>query len=188
MGTEDIGLSSDGTRQCALAAGALAPMGIGRIATSPLRRARESASIVAETLGLPVEEHDALEEVRFGDWQGGTYEEIAKDPRYLAFVEDPETNRTPGGETIGDVQGRGLDALAGIEGDDTVLVVSHGDIIRTLLCSFLGLPVREFRRVRVDNAGLSAVSTEGGSIQVRFINMLADPERAWDAVHWSSSR
>ena len=187
MGTEDIGLNSNGQRQCELAAQALGAMGIERIVTSPLRRAIESADIVSARLGLPIERSSALEEVRFGDWQGLTYEAVSSDPRYIAFSENPEARPTPGGETIRDVQRRGLEGLAEITGSETVLVISHGDIIRSILCFFLGISVRDFRRLRVDNAGLSAVTTEAAGVQVRFLNLLVDSERAWDSVHWRGS-
>ena len=45
--------------------------------------------------------------------------------------------------------------------------------------------IEEFRRVRVDNCGLTAVALAGGHIEVKFVNVLADPERSWDPVHWS---
>jgi len=184
MGNADVPLSERGRAQCELAAGLLARFDVQRIVTSPLVRATETAAILARALGLPVT-HDAdLEEVRFGRWQGLTYDEIRHDPDYHAFMSDPLTKQTPGGETILDVQRRGIAGMDRVGAGERVLFVSHGDIIRSALCHFLAIPVSEFRRMRVDNCGMSAVTLRDGRAEVRFVNMLADPDRAWDPLHW----
>ena len=60
-----------------------------------------------------------------------------------------------------------------------ILFVSHGDIIRTVLAHFLGVELRQFRRIRVDNATFSAVQIAGDFAEVKFFNLLPDPERAF---------
>jgi len=186
MGNADVPLTERGREQCERAAAVLAGFAIQRIVTSPLARATESADIIARTLGLEVAHDPDLEEVRFGRWQGKTYDEVATDPEYVAFATDPVTNRTPGGETILDVQRRGLAGLERTRPGERVLFVSHGDIIRSTLCHFLAIPVGEFRRMRVDNCGISAVTLRRRRPEVKFINMLADPGRVWEALHWAS--
>ena len=111
MGDLDIPLTDEGRAQCEGAAALLAGYGVTRIVSSPLVRAAESAAIVSARLGLPVEHDARLVEVRFGQWQGLTYEEVGADPRYAAFAADPVANPTPGGETVRDVQARGLEGL-----------------------------------------------------------------------------
>lgn len=185
MGDLDVALSDQGRTQCSEAAALLAGFGIDRIVTSPLRRAAETAGIVASSLGLPVTSDPRLVEVRFGDWQGKTYEEVAADPRYRAFASDPVAIATPGGETVSTVQGRGLEALSAVREGECVLFVTHGDIIRTLLCHFLATPLGQYRRIRTDNCGLSAVAVGGGTPEVKFLNVLADQQRARSLTHWS---
>lgn len=184
MGDLDIPLTDDGRAQCRDAAVLLEGLGIDRIVASPLARAVESAGIVASHLGRPVTEDARLVEVRFGEWQGRTYDEVAADPRYHAFAADPVGVATPGGETVAVVQRRGLEALSGIAPGETVLFVTHGDLIRTLLCHFLDTPLGSYRRLRTDNCGLSAVGVGTGLPEVKFLNVLADPSRAREAVHW----
>jgi len=184
MGNMDIPLSDRGREQCAATAALLARFGIERIRSSPLRRARETAEILAETLELPIEYDDALVEVRFGAWQGKTYEEIFGDPRFVSFARDPVAHATPGGETLADVQARGLAAAARVGAGERVLLVSHGDIIRSVLCHYMSIPLGDFRRIRVDNCGVAAVSISGGSTVSLFVNLLADAERVLEPVHW----
>jgi broad specificity phosphatase PhoE len=187
MGNADVPLSERGRDQCELAATVLARFNVQRIVSSPLLRAAETAEILARALDLPVTFDSDLEEVRFGRWQGLTYDEIRHDPDYHAFMADPLTRRTPGGETILDVQRRGIAGLERVGAGERVLFVSHGDIIRSALCHFLAIPVTEFRRVRVDNCGMSAVTLRGERAEVKFVNMLADPDRAWDPLHWEKA-
>jgi hypothetical protein len=56
-----------------------------------------------------------------------------------------------------------------------------------VLCHYLATPVARFRRIRIDNGGVSAVEEQGGRVEVKFVNVIADPERAWDALHWRAS-
>jgi len=186
MGSLDVPLTERGREQCARAAELIARFGIDRIVTSPLVRARESADIIARALGLGITEDSNLEEVRFGRWEGKTYDEIASDPEYRAFASDPVGNRTPGGESIVDVQRRGLAGFDRAKPGERVLFVSHGDIIRSSVCDFLAIPVAEFRRVRIDNCGISAVTHGSRRPEVKFVNMLADPDRVWESLHWTS--
>jgi broad specificity phosphatase PhoE len=185
MGDLDIPLTDEGRAQCRGIASLLESFRIDRIVASPLARAAESASIVADALDLRIAHDDRLVEVRFGEWQGKTYEEVARDPRYAAFASDPVATPTPGGETVGAVQSRGLDALSSVAAGECVLVVTHGDIIRTMLCHFLATPLGEYRRIRTDNGGVSAVAVGGRMPEVKFLNVLADPVRARAHTHWS---
>jgi broad specificity phosphatase PhoE len=186
MGDLDIPLTDEGRAQCAAAAELVERFGIDRIVTSPLRRAAETAAIVAERLRVDVREDARLVEVRFGDdWQGKTYAEVAGDPRYVAFASDPVANATPGGDTAASVQQRGIECVTSIAAGECVLFVTHGDIIRTMLCHFLATPLEAYRRIRTDNGGLSAIALRAGAPEIKFLNMLADPLRARSHTHWS---
>jgi broad specificity phosphatase PhoE len=185
MGALDVPLSPTGRSQCEKLAKLLGGFGVDRIVSSPLARAAESAAVLADALGLGVEQDENLSEVRFGRWQGQTYEEVVRDPDYHRFIADPVHTRTPGGETIAQVQQRGLMALGRARDGERTVFVSHGDIIRATLCHFLAIPVAEFRRLRVDNSSVSAVVHSKERLEVKFINVLPDPERAWDPLHWS---
>ncbi len=185
MGDSDVPLCAAGRRQSERAAAVLEHFEVGRVVSSPLVRAAESARIVCDRLGTGLEQDEDLAEVRFGSWQGMTYGEIRDEPYYRRFIEDPINTPTPGGETIVEVQARARSALAKAGPGERVLFVSHGDIIRTAICHFLAIPLEEFRRIRVDNCGLTAVALVGEHVEVKFINVLADPERCWDPVHWN---
>jgi ribonuclease H / adenosylcobalamin/alpha-ribazole phosphatase len=74
-GRNDLPLSRTGRAEAEAAAARAAELGIEVIVASPLRRTRETAEIVAATLGLPVEFDDDLIELDFGDIEGMTFAE-----------------------------------------------------------------------------------------------------------------
>lgn len=134
---------------------------VARIVSSPFFRARQTAAVIAETLGLPVLLEDDLRERHWGALVGRPYREARDAPDY-----DPERYwewRPPGGgETLEDVcvrTGPALDRLAAaLPGRDQV-VVSHGGVMTALWRYITG----EWRAGRVvDNAGLVMVEHRDG--------------------------
>lgn len=185
MGRHPVELNDNGRAQVAATArfaGAIAPE---LIVTSPLVRARQSAEIMAAGLGgLEIIEEPEIAEVLYGHWEGMSYHELIEDPHYQTYRQSPTEHPTPGGETIAQVRARGVAAvtrtLAAYPGK-RVLFISHGDIVRTILCHFMGLELRYFHRIRVDNATLSAIQMAGDFAEVKFLNLLSDPARAFIA-------
>jgi broad specificity phosphatase PhoE len=118
------------------------------------------------------------------------FDDLIDDPDYARYREDPLATPTPGGETIDQVQSRGIDAVhraIAANPGRRILFVSHGDIIRTVLCKLMGLELNHFRRIRIDNATFSGVQLIGDFAEVKFLNLLPDPARAF-AVPFSTKR
>ena len=186
MGRNPVELDHHGRAQVAGVVDFVRALRPDLIVTSPLMRARQSAEIIAAGLGggVPIREDEQIAEVRYGRWEGMTYEDLIVDDDYLRYREEPILSSTPGGENIVEVQARGVEAvmrtLGGGDGQ-RVLFVSHGDIIRTVLCNFMALELRHFRRIRVDNAALSAVQVAGEFAEVKFLNIIPDIGRTFVA-------
>jgi broad specificity phosphatase PhoE len=183
MGRNPVELSAEGREQIAAAAEFVRGLKPDLIVTSPLVRARQSAAIVAERLGgVELIEDGRLTEVEYGRWEGMSFKSLLQDEHYLRYKDHPVTMATPGGETLTQAQSRGVaavhDALRANHGR-RVLFVSHGDIIRTVICHFMRLELAHFRRIRVDNATLSALELADSFAEVKFINLLPDPARAF---------
>jgi phosphoserine phosphatase len=185
MGCQPVDLNERGRTQVAATAELARSIMPDLIVTSPLARARQSAEIVAAVLGnVEIVEEPAISEVLYGRWEGLTYHELIEDPYYLTYRKSPIEHPTPGGETVPEVQARGVAAIMRtIEAHPgrRVLFVSHGDIVRTVLCHFLGLELKYFHRIRVDNAALSAIQLSADFAEVKFLNLLPDPGRAFVA-------
>jgi len=185
MGRNPVELDSHGRAQVAGLVDFVRALKPDLIVTSPLVRARQSAEIIAAGLGgVPIREDHQIAEVQYGRWEGMTYEDLIVDKEYLRYREEPILSSTPGGENIGEVQARGVEAVMRTlgEGDgQRVLFVSHGDIIRTVLCHFMAMELRHFRRIRVDNAALSAIQVAGEFAEVKFVNVIPDIGRTFVA-------
>jgi broad specificity phosphatase PhoE len=183
MGRQPVDLDEAGREQVALAVPLARMLAPDLIVSSPLPRAVQSAEIIAHGVGgIGILTDDRLEEVRYGSWEGMTYHQLIKEESYINYRKAPLESLTPGGETIVQVQARGVaavDAAVTTHRGKRVLFISHGDIIRTVLCHYMGLDLRHFHRLRIDNATFSGVEISDEFAEVKFLNLLADADRAF---------
>lgn len=129
--------------------------------SSPLLRARETAEIVGERIGLPIAEDPRLVETDAGDWTDRTFTEIeAEAPALFAgFITGDPDFAFPGGESFAQQGERVAAALAEIErGPTPALVVCHGVVIRIALFQRAGHRVALAERV--PNAALVPLDPE----------------------------
>jgi broad specificity phosphatase PhoE len=151
QGQADPKLSERGKEQAVQAAGALTGLGIGRVISSDLRRARHTAEIIARELGLespPVDR--GLREIDVGEWSGLTRVEIElRWPNLLAAWSAGHLESTPGGETLSALRTRVTEAIRRVvsadgsgSGSQTILVVTHRRTISALEESVGARPVR----------------------------------------------
>ena len=129
LGSTDPPLTDDGRRQAADLAHQIAPLSIDRIVASALRRAAETAQLVASELGLAVETDPRLNEISYGAWDGLTWDEIERsDPETAARKLDDWWSVTPeGGESTGAFVTRLRDAWRSLAAHPAraTLVVAH---------------------------------------------------------------
>ncbi len=165
-GHSDIPLSAPGQAQARWLAHRLEGETISSIYTSDLKRARETAEIIAGSRAQPVqvEVSAAWREIDFGAWEGLTYAEIAAQFKHQAgFFTDPAHCSPPGGESLMQMLQRVQAALTTIvpvgdlpmKGD--IVIVSHGGPLRALLCSMLGMPLERQWQLCLDPGSLSAI-------------------------------
>lgn len=175
MGRTQVPLGADGVQQIQKIAPLVATLELDAIYTSPLRRAVQTAKVVAAETKLPICKSEGLNEIAYGEWAGRYFEDLIDDELYRRFIKSPAKTILPGGETISDVQRRGLEvieeAAQKIPGG-RFLFVSHGDVIRAILCHYMKLPLNEYRRLRVDNGSLSALQTDRRWAEIKYVNYL----------------
>ena len=168
-----VGLSERGRAEIEAVAARLSGERVGALYSSPLQRTRETAEIVAARLGLPVAVHDDLNELDFGEWTGASFDAIRADPRWQAWATQRSLASIPGGESMRQVQRRAVEALMEIRQrhqDDTVVLVSHGDVIRSVLVFALGMPLDFYGRIEVGQGSLSTLRIDQAGIRVIAIN------------------
>lgn len=138
QGFTDTPLNDTGRRQAAELAERVAGEGIRSLWASDLSRARETAEIVGERIGLTPSLDPRLREACRGRWEGHRFIDIAREEPelYAAWLRAGEEFRFPEGESLREQLDRVSAALEDIHGTGELpaLVVCHGGSIRVLLC------------------------------------------------------
>jgi alpha-ribazole phosphatase len=178
QGHRDPPLSERGRRQADLVLARLAPhvgAGVAAVFTSPLRRAAETAERIGEIFRLPVVPDPDLREMGLGTWEGMTVPEIqaAFPGAYEGWLSDPLAAPAPGGEALPAFAARTTAAFARMQAahpDRDLIVVSHGGVIKSLLCAVLGLESRYLFRLKQDNTALNVVEVGPAVRRVVLLN------------------
>jgi broad specificity phosphatase PhoE len=168
QGHSDTHLNEVGREQAARVAGELD--GVDVVYSSDLARARETAEIVAQRLGLPVRLDERLRERSFGAWEGKTAPEIEAEfrdahARWLAGEGPGADDAEPFAEFAARVQSFLADVLARHPAE-TVLVVAHGGSIRVIHALAKGLDyVRDHRSIPgVPNGTVARYAARDGKL------------------------
>ncbi|MET0844516.1 MAG: histidine phosphatase family protein [Mycetocola sp.] len=160
QGSSDVPLNDTGRQQARDAVAGLADVEWHAIVSSPLSRARETASIIAAGLGLELgPAYDELVERHYGEAEGATDAVVAE--RW------PEHDY-PGLEPVDSVIERGTAALERVKadyGDRNTLIVCHGTIIRYTLSALAG---RTFDQIR--NGSVATFDRDGDGWRVHSVN------------------
>ena len=150
----DLPLTAEGERVALTMRDRLAGVTFDLVLTSPMQRARETASLVGHG---DAEVDPDLVEWGYGEYEGRTTAEIREDVPGWTIWSHP----APGGETPDQVSER-LDRVVGRLRDvpDRALVFGHGHGLRALTARWLDLPVTDGRLFRLDTATLSRLGYE----------------------------
>lgn len=152
----------------------LRPVPIEVVVTSPLKRTRQTASILREQLPAPprVKADERFIECDYGLWTGRVLSELHDDPLWATVQHQPSAVRFPQGEAMLDMQRR---AIAGVrelnDRFDSYVVVSHGDVIKSVLADALGMHLDQFQRIVVDPGSVSVVTYTPQRTFVSGINL-----------------
>lgn len=178
----EVHLHARGIEQAERTALRLAGEPVDAIYASPLERTRETADRIAAHLQLQTQTDPALLEVAFGDWTGKAYADFDPAGPWPRFNSFRSGTRIPGGELMLETQMRIVRWLLERRGerpDDTIVVVSHGDVIRSALVYFLGMPIDLMLRVEVSPASISTLQIDAHGARALTVNWTApDPPSA----------
>lgn len=142
---------------------------VTRVQSSPRRRAAETALAIAEACGLIPETHDALDEIDFGEWTERSFLSLDRDPLWRAWNVVRASARPPGGESQIEATARAvahIEATARAHPGETIGLVTHCDIIRGVVCHYLGLRFDNLLRFDIDAASVSTLSVSVGIVGI----------------------
>ena len=171
--TPGVGLSVRGRAEIAAVADRLADERIEALYSSPLQRTRETAELLSQRLDLPVHYREDVLELDFGEWTGLTFDAVRADDRWKLWSTCRSIATVPGGESMRQVQDRAVRAVCELRlahPEGTVLIVSHGDVIRAALLFALGMPLDFFSRIEIGLASLSTIQIDDSGIRVLAVN------------------
>lgn len=160
-GRSDIPINAAGHAEAARLADRLSKVPVAAIHSSPRRRARETADILAARLGLDVQATPALDEIDFGAWMGKPFGELDADPEWMAWNAARDTASPPGGENMQATTVRAVRHIEAAAWGAPLLCVSHCDVIRGVVAHYLGLGANRLLRFDVDPGSLTELALYG---------------------------
>jgi len=158
-GRADVALNEVGIGQAELLGKYLGRLKLDAIYSSPLRRALDTANIVAQHQDITVQVTHGLIDFDYGEWQGLPDQKVAMlyPDLHNEWQANPHLVRMPGGENLDDVAKRALGVVSEVVSKykgGTVLV-SHRVVNKVLICSLLGLDNSHFWHIKQDVGGIT---------------------------------
>ncbi|HSK24763.1 MAG TPA: MSMEG_4193 family putative phosphomutase [Egicoccus sp.] len=176
--TPGVHLDEAGRGQAERTAQMLAGLPVAAVYASPLERTQDTAKIVARPHGLRVRTRRDIGEVDYGDWTDKPLGQLRKRSLWPVIQHTPSRVTFPGGESIRGMQSRAVEAvetLAAEHADETIVAVSHADVIKAVLAHFLGMPLDTFQRLMVSPASASVLHLAAGAPPMLLgINLTAE--------------
>ncbi|HMN14953.1 MAG TPA: histidine phosphatase family protein [Bellilinea sp.] len=145
------------------------------IYSSPLTRAIQTASAIAELTHNQVESTSDLIDIDYGEWQGLTPEKARlRWPAQIdAWYQHPEQAIIPGGENLSRVQNRAIafiHLVSKTNVNNTLLLVSHTVVNRLILLGLLGLGIDHFWRLRQEPCAINIIEVKNGDFSLVTMN------------------
>ncbi len=174
-GRSDVKLSVAGIEQAERLRDRLAVEKIDAVYSSNLERALITAEIIASRHRLAVITCAELREVDFGQLEGLNFSEISQLYPEVAklWAERSTKLKYPGGESLVEFNNRVSKFLSKLDKHttgETILVVAHAGVLRTLVCQLLGIDPQRRWQIRLDLASLSILETHQQGAILSLLN------------------
>lgn len=146
--------------------------------SSPMKRAIQTAQIIASNIGFPIEQIETdqrLRECEIVLWNGKNMDEIKNDcfDEFLTWQNNLHSS-VRGAEPLGSVQERMFDFFR--ENivhftNENVIIVSHAISLRMFIAKILNINPPDHLNYSLDNASISAVESVKGKLRLKFLNL-----------------
>lgn len=180
-GSTDSPLEAEGEAQFRRLADYLAPVTLTALYSSPLMRTRCSAENLGQAFGLEPKIVPDLREMSFGLLEGLSFGEVnERYPEELkSFFNDPGGYRVSHAETMAEVQDRAWSALKKIVAahpDQSVAVVAHGAVNRTILTRVLDVPLQFAFNMSQEYGCLNVLDFYPDRVILKGLNIKPEPQ------------
>ena len=172
--TAGISLSKTGKEQAKDLISRLGTIQFDEVAISPLQRCRETIDPWHTSTGAKsrIVVDESVSEVDYGSWSGKTLSSLRRKAQWKIVQDFPSQMTFPEGESLLEMQGRALSGfyrLNAVKGKGPRLLVSHGDVIKSIVAHCLGMHLDQFQRLVIEPASLTIIDTDSGTSRlVRF--------------------
>ena len=169
-----VHLNERGQKQAQALGEALKDIPITAIYSSPLERAMETATPIADARKLKIVQEADLMDADIGKWQGKSIKIVRLTKVWRIVQNAPSRFRFPEGESFPEIQTRISSAFEQIiknhnKPQDIIAVVFHADPIKLAISHFLGLPLDNFQRLSCDTGSLTAIhASDSGANLVKL--------------------
>lgn len=154
---------------------------ITAVYASPLERTRQTAAPIAHACGVRVRTERGLIECDFGEWTSKRIVALAKKPEWQTVQRAPSQFTFPGGESFVGMQARANEAVARLchkHPGQTIVAVSHADVIKAIAATALGTPLDLFQRIFIAPCSITTVRYSATGPEVLGVNATDDPRTA----------
>ena len=201
----NVHLSEKGVEQSEHLAVRLGNFPVATLRISPMERCFETISPWINSIVLPNNPRfepiidQELTEVDYGTWSGKKLAVLSKNRLWKIVQEAPSRMYFPSGEGIAQMQSRAMTSVheaVSTKVKGAAVIVSHGDVIKSIVASALGMHLDEFQRIVIDPASISILDFSTTNPRVLLLNdsrsvvteLLVAPERAKNLLGGGSGR
>ena len=177
-GATDVTLSPVGLGQAERLRNRLATEKIDAVYSSDLKRALLTAKTIASRHKLEVITCPELREINFGQLEGLTFDQVSQLYPEVArlWLERNPRLKYPGGESLDELNSRVSSFVGRLKKhaeEETMLIVAHSGVLRTLLCQLLDIELRHRWQLRLDLASLTVIETYSQGAILTLLNDLS---------------
>ena len=201
----NVHLSEKGVEQSEHLAVRLGNFPLSTLRISPMERCFETISPWINSIVLPNNPRfepiidQELTEVDYGSWSGKKLAVLSKNKLWKIVQEAPSRMYFPSGEGNAQMQSRAMTSVHEAVSTKTkgaAVIVSHGDVIKSIVASALGMHLDEFQRIVIDPASISILDFSTTKPRVLLLNdsrsvvteLLVAPKRAKNLLGGGSGR
>ena len=175
----NVHLSAKGVKQSEQLSQRLGSFPIAQMRISPMERCFETVSpwinefVLATNPKFEPLIDPMLNEVDYGDWSGKRLATLSRKKEWKTVQESPSRMYFPGGEGIAAMQARVMKSVhdvASLPDSKVAVFVSHGDVIKSIVASALGMHLDEFQRIIIDPASVSVIEYNSVKPRILLVN------------------
>jgi len=201
----NVHLSEKGVAQSENLAVRLGKFPVSSLRISPMERCFETISPWINSVVLPnypkfqAELDPNLTEVDYGTWSGKKLAMLSKNKLWKIVQDSPSRMYFPDGEGIAQMQARAMTSVhqaVSAKGKGSAIIVSHGDVIKSIVASALGMHLDEFQRIVIDPASVSIIDFSTTKPRTLLLNdsrsvvteLLVEPKRSKNLLGGGAGR